>query len=107
MEVRIVEFVWGISSDSTSLPLTGENRVSIFTTYIVGEKIMFLFDVWGMALSFVWKVSTVVNKLHSWGRKMEYSKTIEMDPHLLLLQLKSSVSFSKRQYHFLQGCVSC
>lgn len=34
-------------------PLMVENRVSIFTAYIVGGKILFLFDVWGTALSFV------------------------------------------------------
>lgn len=36
-------------------PIDVENRVSIFTAYIVGEMIVFLFDLWGAALSFVLK----------------------------------------------------
>lgn len=36
-------------------PIDVENRVSIFTAYIVGEMIMFLFDLWGTALSYVFK----------------------------------------------------
>lgn len=108
MAVRIVEFIRGISSVFTRLPLTGKREFLYLLPTLLEKWSCFL---WCSGEVLSWNVGTDVNKLHSWGRKMkkEYSKTLEMDISLrpVSVLVKDSIGPTRLRFFLNIGELFC